>query len=116
MAKIDIKTRLKTSDNIYTYDVKAILLDDVIKYTEDSVRVIVKWDNSKVTMIRENNEYQLKLIFEKNKKTVGNYLLKENNMNYYLDIYTKSLTIDKNRIYVVYELNDETREYTLIKE
>lgn len=116
MAKINVKIMLKNDKELSTYTTSAIKLDNVIKYAENDIKVIVSIDNDIVTLIRENNEYQLKLIFENMKKTKGNYLLKDNNVNIKLDIFTKSLSIEENRLNIIYVLNDVLREYTLIEE
>lgn len=111
MAKKEIEVVLKTPDDLIKINTLAIITKDVIKYRDNDMLVVIKQKNDKVLLTRENNEYQLKLEFEKNKKTLGNYLLKDNNMLLELEILTKNLEIDKKTIYIIYELYDEIREY-----
>lgn len=111
MAKKEIEVVLKTPDDLIKINTLAIITKDVIKYRDNDMLVVIKQKNGKVLLTRENNEYQLKLEFEKNKKTLGNYLLKDNNMLLELEILTKTLEIDTKTIYIIYELYDEIREY-----
>ena len=64
-------------------------------------------------MKRENNEYQLILEFRNKKKTTGSYLLKENNIQFELDILTNDLIIEKEFISIIYEINNENKKYEL---
>lgn len=111
MAKKEIEVVLKTPDDLIKINTLAIITDDVIKYRDNDILVVIKKEQAKILLTRENNEYQLKLEFQNNKKTIGNYLLKDNNIMLELEILTKNLKIDKETIYIVYELYDEIREY-----
>ncbi len=111
MAKKEIEIVLKTPDELIKNDTLAIINENVIKYRDNDVSVVIKQDGNRIIMTRENNEYQLKLEFQENKKTLGNYLLKDNNIMLELEILTKNLKIDKKTIYIMYQLHDEIREY-----
>lgn len=114
MARKSIEVSLKTNDEVINNKLSAIVNDKEIKYNENNVIVKLSILDNKIIMIRENNEYRLQLIFENNgKKNLGNYLLKTNNMTFDLEILTKDLNINKNNIHIIYELNDEIREYNI---
>lgn len=117
MAKKQIEVILETENERLFNNALAIICDNTIKYNDNNIIVVVKYDNGRVVITRENDEYQLEMIFEKNKKINGNYLLKENNMNLKLEILTKELIINDNKIEITYIFNDELRNYKLhIKE
>ena len=117
MAKKNIEIRLIADEENISNNVSALVNGNIIRYIEDNVSVTIKKSNDYITMIRENNEYRLTLKFNKNRKEIGKYLLKDNNMLLNLEILTKELIIDKNKIYILYELNEEYREFELsIKE
>lgn len=113
MAKKQIEVILETDDEVIKNNTLAIITDNIIKYNDNNVLVILKINDYEVTITRENNEYQLTLRFKKNEKLIGNYLLKENNINLKLEILTKKLIINDNKIEIVYILNDEIRKYKL---
>ena len=117
MAKKQIEVILETEDEILNNNTLGIITDNTIKYNDNNIIVVVKYDDNKVVITRENNEYQLEMIFVKDKTINGNYLLKDNNINLKLEILTKELIIDNNKIEITYILNDELRKYRLhIKE
>ena len=113
MAKKEIEIILKTPDDLIKTNTTAIVGENAIKYREKDILVVLKQDSNTLFLTRENNEYQLNLEFQENKKTLGSYLLKDNNIMLELEILTKDLKIDKNTIYIMYELHDEIREYII---
>ncbi len=113
MAKKEIKTMLKSNEILEKHHVISIVTNHTLIFNEDKVKVTIKKNNNTLLMIRENDEYQLTLEFKKEEQTRGIYLLKENNLALNLNILTKELIIDNNYIKVVYELNDELREYSI---
>lgn len=117
MAKKQIEVLLKTGEETLKLNVSALIIDNIIKYRDNDVLVSIELSDDYVVMKRENNEYQLILKFKYNEKLFGSYLLKDNNICFDLEILTKSLNIEKNYVSIIYELNDEIREYKLyIKE
>ena len=113
MAKKEIEIVLKTPDDLIKVNTSAIVNENIVKYREKDILVVLKQYGNTLFLTRENNEYQLNLKFQENKKTLGSYLLKDNNMILELEILTKNLKIDKNTIYIMYELHDEIREYII---
>lgn len=113
MAKKEIEIVLKTPDDLIKINTSAIVNENIVKYREKDILVVLKQYGDTLFLTRENDEYQLNLKFQENKKTLGSYLLKDNNMILELEILTKNLKIDKNTIYIMYELHDEIREYII---
>lgn len=114
MAKKDLEIVLITSDNTIKSNINGIVLDNTIKYNDDGVMVVLEILENNIKMTRTTDEYQLILNFNKNKHELGTYILKENNMKLDINIYTKELIIENNKINVVYILNDEERNYSLL--
>lgn len=113
MPKKVINITLKTSNEIIQNKLNGVISDECIKYKEKDIIVIIEKYNKKITMTRSNLEYQLKLVFENNKNTYGEYILKGNNNKFKLDIYTSLLNIKDNMIEIEYKLNDEIRYFKL---
>ncbi len=113
MAKKKIEIILKSSENVLNKNMVAIITDDTIKFSDSGIKVVLKICDTQVTMVRENDEYQLCLNFRKNKKTKGTYLLKEYKTTFSLDILTQSLEVKDSSVVIRYQLNDELYDFTL---
>ena len=114
MAKKDLEIVLITSDNTINNKINGIVIDNTIKYNEDGVMVVLEILDNSIKMTRSTDEYQLILKFNKNEHELGTYLLKENNMKLDISVFTKELIIDNNKINIVYIINDEERNYSLL--
>lgn len=104
-----------TIEAIAEYDEK----ENVINYTEEDLKVKIKIGKDKVLIDRKNEDYCLSLEFIPNKKVECKYEVKSIGLNLDIDVITKVLEIEKNRIYINYEIfNDNksigTFEYKLI--
>ena len=113
MAKRKIKISLKNNEEVIESELSALIIDNKIKYIDNDILVNIDINNDYIIMTRENNEYQLILEFRNKKKTTGSYLLKENNIQFELDILTNDLIIEKEFISIIYEINNESKEYEL---
>ena len=114
MAKKELEIVLNTGDNTLKTNVFGIVSDNVIKYNDDGVMVVLNIDSENIKMTRTTDEYQLILDFCENKNKIGNYILKENNMKLDISLYTEKLVIDNNRINIIYIINDEKKVYSLL--
>lgn len=114
MAKKDLEIVLITNDNTIKSNISGIVIDNSIKYNDDGVMVVLNINDNNISMTRTTDEYQLILNFKENEHRLGNYILNENNMKLDISVYTKKLIIDENKINIVYILNDEEREYSLL--
>ena len=122
MEKIKIYSVLENNDH-ETTTVEAIAEYDAdkktVKYSEDDLKVEIKLFENKIVMNRKNDEYDLNLEFILNKKVRCKYEVKSISLNLEIDVYTKKLEIEENRIYINYFLfNDNksigTFEYKLM--
>ena len=68
-------------------------------------------EDNKLILIRENDEFKNVLIFNFNKETVSEYLLKENDLTIELNIKTNLVEIEDNYIKVRYLVIDSDNEY-----
>ena len=104
-----------TIEAIAEYDEK----ENVINYTEEDLKVKIKIGKDKVLIDRKNEDYCLSLEFIPNEKVECKYEVKSIGLNLDIDVITKVLEIEKNRIYINYEIfNDNksigTFEYKLL--
>lgn len=122
MEKIKIYSLLSNSDNENT-TIEALADFDkeknIIKYKEEDLQVTIQILDNKVLIERKNEEYDLNLVFSQNEKITCKYQVDFIGLNLEIDVYTKILEIEENRIYINYELfNDNksigTFEYKLL--
>lgn len=113
----DIKIRIKgflkdidegTITNIDTFGIKN---KNKITYKEETVTNTILQEEDKLILIRENDEFKNILIFDLNKETISEYLLKENDLTIELNIKTNLVEIDNNYIKVRYLVIDSDNEY-----
>ena len=111
--KIKVKGYLKDIDegiitNIDTFGIKN---KNKITYNEETVTNTILQEDNKLILIRENNEFKNILIFDLNKETISEYLLKENDLTIELNIKTNLVEIEDNYIKVRYLVIDSDNEY-----
>ena len=111
--KIRIKGFLKDKDEgtITNIDAFGIKNKNKITYNEETVANTVLQEDDKLILIRENDEFKNILIFDLNKETISEYLLKENDLTIELNIRTNLVEIDDNYIKVRYLVIDSDNEY-----
>ncbi len=108
MSKINIISNLK---NIEDNSVNVINTDgelnlNKIIYKDENTLVTIFIKDNTIEIERDNLEYKLNMIFNKDKSYYTIYL-KENNLNFSLDIELKKLTIQKNKIEINYKIDCE---------
>lgn len=111
--KIKVKGYLKEIDegiitNIDTFGIKN---KNKITYNEETVTNTILQEDNKIILIRENDEFKNILIFDLNKETISEYLLKENDLTIELNIKTNLVEIEDNYIKVRYLVIDSDNEY-----
>lgn len=111
--KIKVKGYLRDIDegtitNIDTFGIKN---KNKITYNEETVTNTILQEDNKLILIRENNEFKNILIFDLNKETISEYLLKENDLTIELNIKTNLVEIEDNYIKVRYLVIDSDNEY-----
>lgn len=122
MKRVRIYSVLSNNDN-ETTTVEAIAdfneRDNVLKYTEENLKVEISIFDKRVIMKRKNDEYDLNLEFILNEKKRCRYNLKTLGLDLEIDVLTKTLEIEDNRIYINYELFNDNKsigefEYKLL--
>lgn len=108
-----IKTILKKDNKIISNTYETIGNDLI--YYEDNVKVTIKVTDN-IEILRENEEYILKMLFINNRETNAIFTLKENNLNLNLKIFTNIIDKTNNKIRINYTLNDEIIDFTIYKE
>lgn len=117
MAKYEIEIALESEGEMLKNTTTAIITNNTIKYSDNGVLTVIKYNNNEVVMSRENDEYKIILNFKEKSDTNGTYIFKENNINYTLNIYTKDLKYSDNDIKIEYVLNEDDKVFLLhIKE
>lgn len=116
MSKINVRITLKTSDNIYTYEVSAIYKDeeDILIYQEPTEeKTLVKYNYSTQELTRENKELKMIYPFKKMKETNGTITMKELNNKLDLNIKTTEYLRCSNNITVDYTVEKEKYNYKI---
>ena len=122
MKQVKINAVLSNSDNetvniesLATYNEK----ENKIIYTEEDLTVAITILKNKVIIERMNEDYDLRLEFTKDEVNKCKYNVKTIGLDMEIDVYTKNLEIEDNRLYIEYELYNNnnsigTFEYKLI--
>ncbi len=112
MEKVKIYSVLSNNDN-ETTTIEALAEYDrnsrIIKYSEEDLKVKIQIFDKKIYMNRKNDEYNLDLEFCLNEKKRCKYLVNSIGLNLEVDVYTKKLEIEENRIYINYELFNDNK-------
>lgn len=110
-----LKTILQKEEEIIKNTYEAKYENNTITYLEEDILVKIEIkDNIKI--IRENDEYILEMVFKDSQTTNNKFILKENNYALDLPITTKKLQINKDKIEIEYEVNDEKNKFTVYME
>lgn len=122
MRKIKIYSVISNNDD-ETTTIEALADYDeekrIIKYKEEELKVTIEIFDNKIIMERKNEDYDLNLEFNLNEKVKCKYQVNSIGLNLEIDVYTKILEIEENRIYVSYELFNDNKsigefEYKLL--
>lgn len=112
MKKIKIYSILENSDN-ETTKIEALATYDenkgILKYSEEDLNVEIELFKDKVIIKRKNDEYDINLEFELNKRIKCKYEVKQIGLNLEIEVLTKKLEIEENRIYINYELFNDNK-------
>lgn len=110
--RVKIKGYLKNNNDkeIINFDEKGIRNKDKITFSSLDTKYIVKYDDNKIYLTREGNDYINTFLFNK-KKSKCSYLLKEHGFNVDIDIRVIDINIDDNDVYVKYVVIDSNIEY-----
>lgn len=122
MKKVKIYSILSNSENeTTTIEALADYNEDEnsFKYVEEELKVFIQISDKRIIMERKNEEYDLNLEFVQNEKIRCKYEVNSLGLNLEIDVYTRILEIEENRIYVNYELFNDNKsigifEYKLL--
>ncbi len=103
MPKINIKSLLKTKEEETFFETKGIFEEDRIKYKEKDCFVKIDFQKEEIKMERKKEDSFLVLNFSLTKETDGIYQIHDL-ANFSLNIKTKELLIQNQKIHVRYLL------------
>ena len=105
--RVKIKGFLKniTEKESTFFDEKGINNKNKLSFMSDNIRYIIKYSDSEIMLIRENNDFINTFIFNKNNGS-SSYTLKDNNYTIDMDIIVHDTNITNNVIYVKYTISD----------
>lgn len=108
MSRIKIKIALNNSKFIFN----GIKTQNSIIYKDNDTNVKIIIDNN-INLIRENKDFKIELLFQKNKKTNCKCFLKNYNKYLNLLIETKILEYDEKSLHILYKINDDNINFKL---
>ena len=113
MTRINLKASIISDDGVLNINTSGIRSKNKIIYKENNVTVTLFTHSNRIEMNRCCNEYEIYLIFDKNKDTISTYSLFENYKKFNLETSTQKLKITKNLIEIVYNLEGNKFEYKM---
>lgn len=122
MKKINLRSTVTNSEN-ETISVESSGLyneeENSITYSEEDLTVTIYIFKESVKIVRKNEDYNLNLEFKSSERIICNYEVKSVGLNIDLLVYTKTLEIKENYVYIHYDLlnldvNIGSFEYKLI--
>ena len=113
MGKTKIRAKLISDDENLDINTTGIKTYNKIVYKENNVQVTLLIFDNKIEMKRETKEYIVELSFDKTKDTESIYMFIGGNKRFYLNTKTNKLIINKNKIEIDYELEDNKFSYVL---
>ena len=109
MAKILVKTNLKTKDEVISYDGKGIFSDNVIVFYGNNVKNHFRLNE--LCLIRETSESKITLNFSDN--SYAQVFLKKENYTLPLKLEINSLIKNEKELIIKYKLEDDNFEFII---
>lgn len=113
MPKLNIETIIRLPDQKIEEKTTGNIESGIISYKENN-NTYVYLDINRHELIRENDEINMKYIFNDKKTTTGNIFVKELNKNIELDIKTNLIEKDEHKYKVEYMIEKETFTYEVM--
>ena len=104
MAKIKAKQIIKNSNENLQKDLYIIKNDNLFIFNDDGTKTKLVIDDNKVSIIRDNEESYMEMVFDLNNTQKCHYMLKETNTILDLEVYTKKINLKNKKIEIIYEL------------
>ena len=111
MAKIKMKTTLKTKENLINCEVNAIKNNEHYSYLENDYTVVIDIREDCVKMLRKKEDYELEFLFSKSDNSACVIHLGENTTS--IPVVTKKLEVTESKILIVYEIDEEEFQYLI---
>lgn len=102
--KINLQAHLLSEEENLNIETVGIKTKDRVVYKENDITVTIRIFKSKIEMNRVCKDYEINLIFEKNKKTMSTYKLFGTSKEFLFETKTSELKIEENKITINYEL------------
>lgn len=112
MPKKNIKISIENDNNKQSEITNAIVDNHSIKYKENNTTTVV-YNITESKLYRENDELKMIYIFEPQRETKGNIIIKQLNRKMEVIIYTKKLEVDKNKVYIEYEIENNNFKFRI---
>lgn len=112
-----IKITIKNDDLIKKYSLSSIYNDNKYFYVEKDTKVeleIVSKNN--VILHRYNDEFDYIFNFNLNRESILDYKLLKQNANFKINFKTKNIFLDKLKLVIEYNLENQDFKYTLENE
>lgn len=112
-----IKITIKNDDLIKKYSLSSIYNDNKYFYVEKDTKVeleIVSKNN--VILHRYNDEFDYIFNFNLNRESILDYKLLKQNANFKINFNTKNIFLDKLKLVIEYNLENQDFKYTLENE
>ena len=112
MPKLKILVTIKNEEENTSYEVDAIIQDNILKYKENNnTMVLYNYDRNILT--RENEELRMDYVFDIKRKTKGTIQVKEINQKVDIDLKTNKLERKNNDIEVHFSIDDKDFLYRI---
>lgn len=109
---IKLHIMLKGEENL-DFITDGIKKNNKITYKENNILVSVNILKNKIKMNRKCSEYEINLLFDKNKDTISTYSVFGGLKKFDLNTKTKNLIITEDKIIIEYNLEGNDFKFTL---
>lgn len=119
LPKIRVKSKLMGNDTIHNIENIGMIHENKIIYYENDVKVTIILEKNMITLLRETNEYRLRLLFEEGKTIVGEHQMKEFPMLFDAKVTTHLLEKTEKSMQIKYHLTlgtEEVGDFTFLLE
>ena len=96
----------------------AILNKNKLTYIKDEIKHSILFNENEIILMRESKEFKNILTFSKNRSILSEYIIKENNISFYLEVETLDLKYNEKELCIKYMITDSNTiyEYKIIME
>lgn len=113
MSKINLRLKLKSEEENLDLNIKGIKNNNKVIYKENNVNVTLIINKNTIEMNRSCNEYNINLVFEKDKTTMSTYKVFGASKEFLLETKTNKLQISNKKITIDYDLEGNIFNFSL---